>query len=359
MDAANPPLPTGKIEGQTKREGMMMDYYGTLGPSCADRETLQAMFDAGMTGVRLNLSHGTLLQNSARLRACMDAFSASNQAAVLSRPRLIIDLQGPELRVGVLEPLQLHEGCTVLLCDKTGVCPNGAIPVPEILLSTLTAGEQLSLDDSALLLETAQRDGDGWRCKILRGGVLISRKSMAVLGREIPSPALTEEDLSNLDHAAAYGVTDLLQPFVRGADDIRQVRAALKARGLDHIRIIAKIESMTGVEKLPEIVPEADEICIARGDLGNAMPLWLLPGIQRRISRACKDAGKPFMVVTQMLHSMLHSAVPTRAEVNDIYHAVLSGASSVMLTGETAAGEYPVQAMQYLVRTGKEAEKEL
>ena len=336
-----------------------MDYYGTLGPSCADKETLRAMFDEGMTGVRLNLSHGTLSQNGGWVKSCMEAFAASKQALALSRPRLIIDLQGPELRIGDLrEPVRLEEGNTVLLGGKDG-CPDGAVPVPGILLETLKAGEQISLDDSAFLLEAQRPDGNGWRCRVLRGGLLTSRKSLAVLGREIPSPALTEEDLYNLDHAAEYGVTDLLQPFVRGAQDVKDVRAALHARGLSSVRIIAKIESMTGVEKLSEIITEADEICIARGDLGNAMPLWLLPGVQRRIARACKEAGKPFMVVTQMLHSMLHSAVPTRAEVNDIYTAVLSGASSVMLTGETAAGEYPVEAMRYLVRTGKEAEKDI
>lgn len=337
-----------------------MEYYGTLGPSCAHIETLRQMFDAGMTGARLNLSHGTLPQNGAWIKTYRDAFAISNQAAVLPRPRLIIDLQGPELRIGSLpEPLHLNEGDVVLLSDKAKNYPAGSLPLPAILLETLQVGEQLSMDDSAFLLQAEENCDIGWRCKILRGGILTSRKSIAVQGREIPSPTLTEKDLYNLDHAAEYGVTDLLQPFVRGAEDIRQVRAALDARGLSHIRIIAKIESMTGVEKLSEIIPEADEICIARGDLGNAVPLWLLPGLQRQISSACKAAGKPFMVVTQMLHSMLHQAVPTRAEVNDIYYAVLSGASSVMLTGETAAGEYPVEAMDYLVRTGKEAEKEI
>lgn len=193
-----------------------MDYYGTLGPACAGEETLRAMFDEGMTGVRLNLSHGTLPQNGRWVESCRAAFARSEMAKVLSRPRLIIDLQGPELRIGALpEPVRLEEGGTVRLCGKDG-CAHGDIPVPGILLETLKAGEQLSLDDSAFLLEAERRDGDGWRCVVLRGGVLTSRKSLAVLGREIGSPALTEEDLYNLDHAAEYGVTDLLQPFCPG-----------------------------------------------------------------------------------------------------------------------------------------------
>lgn len=328
-----------------------MDYYGTLGPACADTDTLCEMFSLGMTGARLNLSHGTLTENGDWVRRFHEAYHAAGKNGT---PRLIIDLQGPELRTGTLvRPLTLPDDSIIPLCDKTDPL-DGALPLPPEVLDSIAPGDQLSIDDSALLLEIT----DLHHAKVLRGGSLLSRKSVAILGKEIDSPALTDEDLYNLDHAAQYGVTDLLQPFVRGGKDIRAVRAALHARGLDNVCIIAKIESMTGVEKLPEIIAEADEICIARGDLGNAMPLWLLPGVQRRITKACLAAAKPFMVVTQMLHSMTHSAVPTRAEVSDIYHAVLSGASSVMLTGETAAGDYPVEAIRYLVNTGKEAEKD-
>ena len=144
-------------------------------------------------------------------------------------------------------------------------------------------------------------------------------------------------------------------PFVRGAEDIRHLRRALDEAGAPEIRIFAKIENQAGVRALPEFVHLVDEVVIARGDLGNAMPLWELPRCQKQLSALCREAGVPFMVVTQMLDSMCTRAVPTRAEVSDIYNAVLDGAASVMLTGETAAGRYPVEAMEYLVRTAQTA----
>ena len=140
-----------------------------------------------------------------------------------------------------------------------------------------------------------------------------------------------------------------------GIEDIRTLRRALEQAGAGQIRIFAKIENLAGVQTLPEFLPLVDEVVIARGDLGNAMPLWELPRCQKQLSAVCRSAGVPFMVVTQMLDSMCSRAVPTRAEVSDIYNAVSDGASSVMLTGETAAGQYPVEAMEYLVRTARTA----
>ena len=163
------------------------------------------------------------------------------------------------------------------------------------------------------------------------------------------------EDKENLAIAADCGVTGVMLPFVRGAEDIRNLRQALAEAGAPQLKILAKIENLAGVQALPEFLPLVDEVVIARGDLGNAMPLWELPRCQKQLSAACRAAGVPFMVVTQMLDSMHTRAVPTRAEVSDIYNAVLDGASSLMLTGETAAGQYPVQAMEYLVRTARTA----
>ena len=168
-------------------------------------------------------------------------------------------------------------------------------------------------------------------------------------------PTLTAEDKENLAIAAGCGVTGVMLPFVRGAADICNLRQALAEAGAPQLKILAKIENLAGVQALPEFLPLVDEVVIARGDLGNAMPLWELPRCQKQLSAACRAAGVPFMVVTQMLDSMHTRAVPTRAEVNDIYNAVLDGASSLMLTGETAAGQYPVQAMEYLVRTARTA----
>ena len=168
---------------------------------------------------------------------------------------------------------------------------------------------------------------------------------------------MTENDRNQLTRAKEYGVTAVMQPFVRSREDLIEVRSALDRSGCKDVRLLAKIENMVGVSRIRELIPQCDEIVIARGDLGNAMNLWELPAVQKRISAICREAGRDFMVVTQMLDSMMHRQVPTRAEVSDIFNAVADGASSVMVTGETAAGDYPVLAIRYLYRTVKEAEK--
>lgn len=310
--------------------------YGTLGPACADTGTLRALLRAGMSGARLNLSHTTLEKSAPWL----DALTAAAAAEGVSC-ELLIDLQGPELRIGALSaPLALRTG--------ESVTPGEDFPVPPILRENLRDGDELLLDDSALSLRV--EDARTARCRVLRGGLLSSRKSIAVVGRELPTPALTEADMENLRCAKRYGVTALLQPFVRGADDLAAVRAALREVGAEEVKIFAKIENRTGLQKLDEILLLADVIVIARGDLGNAMPLWELPRAQAHIARCCRAAGRPFMVSTQLLHSMHHAAVPTRAEVTDVYQAAKSGADYLLLTGETAAGEHPVEAMTYLAK---------
>ena len=318
---------------------ILLDFYGTIGPACADLDTLRGMVRAGMTGIRMNLSHGSLAEHAQWLALLREAGIRS----------LLIDLQGPELRVGRLAaPLSLAEGQSVRLGE-------GGIPCPAALIQAVAPGQELLLDDGKLLLRAATTTPGALLCTVLRGGVLHGRKSIAAPGVCVPSPTLTPEDHENLRIAADCGVTGVMLPFVRGAEDIRTLRRALDEAGAGRIQIFAKIENQTGVRHLPEFLPLVDAVVIARGDLGNAMPLWELPRCQKQLSSLCRAAGVPFMVVTQMLDSMQHRAVPTRAEVCDIYNAVLDGASSLMLTGETAAGEYPVEAMEYLVKTAKTA----
>ena len=315
----------------------MVDVYGTLGPACASADTLEEMLREGMTGVRLNLSHVTLTEAApmiAALREAGERFSA--------QPKLLIDMQGPELRVKALpEPLELREGAEVSLSF-----------VPEPIRRMIEPSQEILLDDGKLLLRAADRD----RAKVLRGGLLRSRKSVALPGLELQLPPLTEADRRNLALAPSFGVTGVMQPFVRSREDLRALRDTLDESGGEAIRIFAKIENREGVARLDELLPAADEIVVARGDLGNSGPLWELPALQKRIAAACRSAKKPFMVVTQMLASMERSPVPTRAELSDVFNAVLDGASSVMLTGETAVGLYPVEAIRFLTKTVLEAE---
>ncbi|MDO4812114.1 MAG: pyruvate kinase [Eubacteriales bacterium] len=307
--------------------------YATLGPACAEENTLRAMFREGMAGMRLNLSHGMLEES----KTWVEAMHAAAESEGVT-PDLLIDLQGPELRIGRLDaPVALKEGSTVTL--------GTTFPVPECVVPNLVDGEELLLDDGLLLLRV--EDAKNGVCRVVRGGTLASRKSLAVVGRELPAPALTGLDIENLRHARDYGVTGIMQPFVRGREDLEAVRRAMAETGTQDLKIFAKIENQTGLHKLDEILPLADVVICARGDLGQAMPLWELPRAQAKIAAECKASGRDFMISTQMLHSMHHSAVPTRAEVTDVYQAARSGASYLLLTGETAVGEYPVEAMHY------------
>lgn len=321
-----------------------MELYGTLGPACADAQTLGLMLDAGMTGARLNLSH-TGLEGGARFIEAL--FEAGRSRGV--EPELLIDTQGPELRTGTLaSPLTLSKGDIVTLGGE-------GIPLPQTVLELLRPGVELLLDDARLSLGVLESDGASARAEVLRGGVLGSRKGVTLPGLEAAAPPLTESDRQNLAAARSWGVTAVMQSFTRSASDIAAVRGVLDAGGGETIRVFAKVESRGGVEALPELLGVSDMIVIARGDLGSSCGLYAVPSLQKSIAKQCREAGTPFMVVTQLLYSMQKNPVPTRAEVSDIYNAVLDGASALMLTNETAAGEYPVAAMAALARAARSA----
>ena len=321
--------------------------YGTIGPACRDKEILKRMFQEGMDGVRLNLSHTSLEEAS----PLIESFHSAARECGLNA-ELLIDMQGPELRIGDMKaPLRLISG------DLIGT---GDIPFTEEVKAVLwdrEPGQDILLDDGKILLRTEfLSHPHDIKLRVVRGGLLESRKSVALPGCTFRTPAMTENDRTQIKRAKEYGVTAVMQPFVRSREDLIEVRDALGHSGCNDIRLLAKIENRDGIDRLKELIPHCDEIVIARGDLGNAMELWELPAAQKYISSVCREAGRDFMVVTQMLDSMIHRQVPTRAEVSDIFNAVLDGASSVMVTGETASGEYPVLAMRYLCRTVREAE---
>ena len=314
-----------------------LEIYGTIGPSCCTQEVMEQLFQAGMTGMRLNLSHTNLKDHPNWLQAF---HKASQQAQ--GEVQLLIDMKGPELRIGSLKPTELNEGAIVDL---------DCLAFPSFLLETMEMGQEILLDDGKILLKTL----DTARAKVIRGGTLLAHKSIALKGKNIETQVLTDSDIQNLRDARKYGVTGIMQPFVRCAQDLIYIRKILEQVGASHLKIYAKIENMQGYENLESLFPYCDQIIIARGDLGNAVGLTRLPSIQHSIEQRCKKHGMPYMVVTQMLHSMETKAVPTRAEVSDIYAAVYNGASSIMLTGETAAGRYPVEAMKVFVETANYA----
>ncbi len=318
-----------------------MRYYATLGPSCCDTAALAALLRRGVTGFRLNLSHTPLAART----DWIDALHAAERKTGL-RAQLMIDLRGPEVRIGDMPvPLPLAEGAAVTL--------GADIPVDGDVLNALRPGMTVLLDDGAMALTVV----DGGVCRVTRGGTLTGHKSLTLEGVDLRRPALCEADLADLSQAAALGVNAVMQPFVRSADDLRVVRQTMAENGLADAELFAKVENQPGLDALPDWLALCDVVTIARGDLGSSLPLEQLPAAQKRIAALCRSHRKPFLVVTQLLHSMIDHPSPTRAEVLDIYNAVLDGADCLMLTGETAQGRYPLESADWLIRVAQEAEK--
>jgi len=325
-----------------------VQIYGTLGPACSKQETLEQMFAAGLTGMRLNLSHTSLPESAELIEHFRQA--AVNMGVI---PQLLIDMQGPELRVGNLKKnIPLTEGEQVTLIPGE---EGDGIPVPAVVLENMETGDEILLNDGKIALEVCRKTKTCGICHVVRGGRISSHKSIKIVGKQVELPVLTTHDVENLRLAKEYGVTGLMQPFVRSGSELSQVRRVLRENKAEQVQIFAKIESRGALERLDEIIGEADVIIIARGDLGNDMELWELPAVQKEIEAACRKAGKPFVVVTQMLASMEENPVPTRAEVSDIFNAVADGAYGVMVTGESAVGKYPVEVIKYLANTARAA----
>ena len=318
-----------------------MRYYATLGPSCCDTAALAALLRRGVTGFRLNLSHTPLAART----DWIDALHEAERKTGL-RAQLMIDLRGPEVRIGDMPaPLPLAEGAAVTL--------GADIPVDGDVLDALRPGMTVLLDDGAMALTVV----DGGVCRVTRGGTLTGHKSLTLEGVDLRRPALCEADLADLSQAAALGVNAVMQPFVRSAGDLRVVRQTMAENGLADAELFAKVENQPGLDALPDWLALCDVVTIARGDLGSSLPLERLPAAQKHIAALCRSRGKPFLVVTQLLHSMIDHPSPTRAEVLDIYNAVLDGADCLMLTGETAQGRYPLESADWLIRVAQEAEK--
>lgn len=318
-----------------------MRYYATLGPSCCDTAALAALLRRGVTGFRLNLSHTPLAARTDWIAALHEAERKTGL-----RAQLMIDLRGPEVRIGALPaPLPLAEGAAVTL--------GADIPVDGDVLDALHPGMTVLLDDGAMALMVV----DGGVCRVTRGGTLTGHKSLTLEGVDLRRPALCEADLADLSQAAALGVNAVMQPFVRSAGDLRAVRQTMAENGLANAELFAKVENQPGLDALPDWLALCDVVTIARGDLGSSLPLEQLPAAQKHIAALCRSRGKPFLVVTQLLHSMIDHPSPTRAEVLDIYNAVLDGADCLMLTGETAQGRYPLESADWLIRVAQEAEK--
>jgi len=326
----------------------------TLGPAADSRERLRALLDAGVDAVRFNLSHGTHADHSER------AWLVREIAAELGRPiALIADLQGPKLRIGELDaPVVLRSGDEITVCAEDAAT-TGDLPVaPAVIGDVLEPGHDILIDDGLIRLRVDAVEKGRAKCHVLVGGHVTSHKGVNLPGVPLPIPSLTRKDMDDLDWALETGVDFVALSFVRSAADVRDLRALLEQGG-SHAHVIAKIEKAEAVDVLDDVLAATDVVMVARGDLGVEIGPAVVPLVQKRIIQRALELGKTVITATQMLESMVHSPEPTRAEASDVANAILDGTSAVMLSGETAVGEYPVDAVAYMDRIARAVEPSL
>jgi pyruvate kinase len=333
------------------RRHRRVKILATLGPASSTEEMAGKLFEAGADVFRLNMSHlprEQLAEKVAMLRGLEAKFR---------RPvGILVDLQGPKLRVGRFADeagVMLKEGERFTL-DSDAAPGDGKrvhLPHPEIL-EALEPGHALILDDGKLRLVVEKATPKAATTRVVIGGVLKSRKGVSLPDTVIPVSAMTEKDRGDAETAAEVGVDWIALSFVQRPEDIAELKKIVRRRAL----ILAKIEKPQAVQRLDAIMEAADALMVARGDLGVEMPLEKVPGTQKRITRAARRTGKPVVVATQMLESMITAPVPTRAEVSDVATAVFEGADAVMLSAESASGSYPVEAVEMMNRIAVEVE---
>ena len=326
----------------------------TLGPAVDDANLIRALIEGGMDAARFNFSHGNhseQLERLNRLKAVRDT---------MGRPvATILDTKGPEIRIRSFETksVTLEAGDTFTLTTEevTGTREMVSVSYPR-LHEELAPGQEILIDDGLVAVRADRVEGANIVCTVENGGVLSANKSINIPGVHIQLPALTEKDIEDIRFGVENDFDFIAASFVRRAADVEAVRTVLHECGGDDMRIIAKIENQEGVENLDEILAAADGIMVARGDLGVEIPAARVPILQKQMIRKGLQLGKLVITATQMLDSMMRNPRPTRAEVSDIANAVYDGTSCVMLSGETAGGKYPIEALQTMASIVTETE---
>jgi pyruvate kinase len=324
----------------------------TLGPASSDRSVIASLFEAGADVFRINMSHTT----HERMRELVSAIRAVE--ADHGRPiGILVDLQGPKLRVGKFadNPATLVKGESFTLdADPApGDAARVQLPHPEIF-AAVEPGHALLLDDGKIRLVATAVEDDRILTRVEVGGKLSDRKGVSLPDSTIPFSALAAKDRSDLEAALDTGIDWVALSFIQRPEDIAEAKKITRGRA----SVMAKIEKPQAVHRLEDILDLADALMVARGDLGVEMPLEKVPGVQKQMTRATRRAGKPVVVATQMLESMITSPVPTRAEVSDVSTAIFEGADAIMLSAESAAGQYPVEAVATMNRIAEEVERD-
>lgn len=320
----------------------------TLGPATSSPEIIAALVEAGLDVARINMSHGDRDGHREMIELLREAARAADRPVAI-----LADLAGPKIRVGELpEPIELAPGDEVVMAEE-GRAEEGDIPTTyRYLGEDLKPGDCVLLDDGLLELECRSIEDGRVAFTVVRGGVLGSRKGINMPGVDLQTPSLMPKDVADLEFALEMGVEYVGLSFVRRAADVSELKERLEGKAL----VVAKIEMASAMDQLEEILSATDAVMVARGDLGVELPYEQVPLAQKRIVRLANFHGRPVITATQMLESMIAQPRPTRAEASDVANAVLDGSDAIMLSGETAVGRYPVQALEAMVQIASEIE---
>lgn len=325
----------------------------TIGPASSDEDTLRAMIRAGMDVARINFSHGddkTHIDNIERIRRI-----AKEEDAVVA---ILCDLQGPKIRLGKLasEPVTIKKGDKLVLTTRDVDGSNNVFPLPNPeFIKDVQPGQRLLLDDGQLEFKVIGKQGNDLQCEVVVGGPLSSRKGVSAPESHLTFSALTDKDRHDAEIAVRIKADYLAMSFVRSGDDMRELRWLCRHLGGD-IALIAKIEKREAIDNFDDVLEASDGAMVARGDLGVETPAEEVPVHQKEIIRRCNAVGKPVITATQMLQSMISNPRPTRAEASDVANAIFDGTDAIMLSGETASGQYPVVAVQTMANIAHIAE---
>src|SRR5690606_24603579 len=326
----------------------------TIGPVSSSYDMLEKLANAGMNVARLNMSHGEH-DNCARIIKAIRTLNKKLKHPVA----VLLDTQGPEIRTGVVtEDLNLKTGdvVTVVARSEADVEARSILINYEDIINDVNVGDRITVDNGLINLEVLTKEERAMRCKVLDGGILKSRRHVNLPGVRVNLPAITEKDRRDIAFAVEQDVDFIALSFVRGAEDIRELKTMLGNKA-GKTKIVAKIEDQEGVKNLDAIIAEADGVMVARGDLGVEIPFEQLPRVQRHIIQRCAELGKRSIVATHMLESMIENPMPTRAEVTDVANAVYEEADAIMLSGETTTGKYPVRCVEVLDRIARATEQ--
>lgn len=329
----------------------------TVGPACADENTLTEMVKAGMNVARFNFSHGTHEEH----RALMNTVKTVREK--LHAPvAILLDTKGPEYRIGTFAGgrVTLTEGDTFAFTAEpvTGDCHRVSVSYPP-MIGELAQGDTVLLNNGLVVLTVTALTKTEAVCRVVSGGEVSDRKSMSIPNKLFSQPYLSEQDKADLLFGIEMGVDFIACSFVSRPQDVKDVRDFLRQHGGGDIDLIAKIENRAGVDNIEAIIDQSDGIMVARGDMGVEIPYEKLPAIQKRIITTCRFRGKRVITATEMLESMIDRPRPTRAEISDVANAVYDGTSAVMLSGETAAGRHPVEAVAAMSRITEETERDI